>query len=204
MPRDTDENVEDCVGTREPLVVISGFETFVAGVTYNQDKEPNTVIGDKQKGLPPLFFGIGLMSYRKPYQVTIGGNTLPDYLFDGIFRGAGVAFASELGGGMDNYFASIDVQTGLGEVSLLDDLTLNELAPQDWLIGYMQGTATIGYRLPLIRAAPTLTFVPQLSMGGATFFFFSTEPNEDQGNIDSPGVNWDLLWQVRGSLVLPL
>ena len=42
--------------------------------------------------------------------------------------------------------------------------------------GSVQGTASLGYRLPLIRAAPTLIFVPQVKAGGASFFSMPSSP----------------------------
>jgi hypothetical protein len=185
------------------LRVVSGFETLVAGVRYNHHKDPSPVIKAPKGKVPPVFFGIGLMSYTKPYQVTIEGATLEGLLFDGRFRGIGLAGGVDLGGGVYNFYADIDAQIGLGEVSLTGDLTLNELAPEGWLIGYVQGNATVGYRLPLWRFAPTLMFVPSLSGGGASFFFFETNPEEGEEGTTA-AVNWDFLWSVRGSLVLTL
>ena len=60
------------------------------------------------------------MQYRKPYQLNIDGFTLAQYLFDARFRGAGLALGTELGGGLDNFFAEVDAQLGLGEVSLTE------------------------------------------------------------------------------------
>ncbi len=200
---DFEGDPDDCSRTTEPLRLVSGFETLVAGVRYNLYKDPSPVIRTPEGDLSSIFFGVGLMSYTKPYQVTIDGATLPELLFDGRFRGAGLALGANLGGGADNYYANLHMQLGLGEVSLTDDLTLNELAPEGWLMGYLQGTATIGYRLPLWRFAPTLMFVPSFTGGGASFFFFETEPEEGESGTTA-GVNWDFLWSVRGALVLSL
>jgi hypothetical protein len=187
----------------EELKIISGFETFVAGVSYDHSKSGSPVLSAKAQKFPPIFFGVGLMQYRKPYQLNIGSYQVPDYLFDARFRGAGLALGTELGGGLDNYFAEIDAQLGLGEVSLTEDITLNELVPNDQLIGYLQGNVTLGYRLPLIRAAPTLVFVPAVKAGGATFFLVDTQTEQDE-TVTSPGVNWDFLWTVQASLLIPL
>ncbi|MBN1652941.1 MAG: hypothetical protein JXA30_04115 [Deltaproteobacteria bacterium] len=194
-------DLSDCPRTTETLRIVSGFETLVAGVRYNHNKDPSPVIKAPKGSIPPLFFGIGLMSYSKPYQVTIDGETLEELLFDGRFRGAGLAFGTELGGGVYQFYADADVQVGLGEVSLTEDLTLNELAPEGWLIGYVKGDATVGYCLPLWRFSPTLMFIPSFTGGGAFFFFFETEPESD-GKATTPAVNWDFLWTVRGALVL--
>jgi hypothetical protein len=45
--------------------------------------------------------------------------------------------------------------------------------------------------------------VPQLTGGGALFFFFKPiqEKNED---ADAETANWDFLWSVNASLVLTL
>lgn len=195
--------LDACPGTMGNLRIVSGFETFVAGVRYDHAKEGSAVVAARKSKFPPIFFGVGLMQYRKPYQITIGSNTLDDYLFDGRFRGAGLALGTDLGGGIDQFFADVDMQLGLGEVSLLESLKLNDLAPDDWLIGYLQGTATIGYRWPMIRAAPTLILVPALTGGGASFFFFETNPGEGEEGTTAP-VNWDFLWSARVSLLVPL
>ncbi len=194
--------IDTCPRVNE-LRIISGFETLIAGVRYNHHKDPTPVIQAPKGKVPPIFFGIGLMSYTKPYQVTIEGATLEGLLFDGRFRGIGLAGGTDLGGGVYRFYADLDLQIGLGEVSLTENLTLNELAPEGWLIGYLQGSATIGYRLPLWRFAPTLMFVPTVTGGGASFFFFETSPEEGEEGTTA-AVNWDFLWAVRGSLVLTL
>jgi len=205
VPRDAPEDLQDCVGTMDDLKIISSFETFVAGVRYDHSKTGSVVVEQKGAKIPPLFFGIGLMQYRKPYQLNVDGFTLDDYLFDGRFRGAGLALGAELGGGLDRFFAEADMQLGLGEVSLTSNITLNELVPGDKLIGYIQGTAGLGYRWPIIRAAPTLILVPVAKLGGASFFLVDTASDESEtGTTTSPSVNWDLLWSLQVSLLLPL
>lgn len=204
VDRDAPEDAEeDCPGrTMGELKIVSGFETFVAGVRYDHNKTGSSVVTQKGEKFPPLFFGFGLMQYRKPYQLNIDGFTLQEYLFDARFRGAGLALGAEFGGGLDSFFAEVDAQLGLGEVSLTDEITLNELVPDDSLIGYLHGTATLGYRLPLIRAAPTLIFVPTVKAGGATFFLVDTRAEEDEA-AESPTVNWDFLWTAQASLLVP-
>lgn len=197
------DTLDACPGMMGDLRIVSGFETFVAGVRYDHAKESSAVVAKRKSKIPPIFFGVGLMQYRKPYQITIGTSTLDDYLFDGRFRGAGLALGTDFGGGIDQIFADVDVQLGLGEVSLLESLKLNDLAPDDWLMGYVQGTATVGYRWPMIRAAPTLILVPTLTGGGASFFFFETQPKPGEQGTTAP-VNWDFLWAVRLSLLVPL
>ncbi|HMJ09790.1 MAG TPA: hypothetical protein VK524_00220, partial [Polyangiaceae bacterium] len=205
VPRDAPEDLQGCVGTMEDLKIISTFETFVAGVRYDHSKTGGVVVEQKGAKIPPLFFGIGLMQYRKPYQLNVDGFTLDDYLFDGRFRGAGLALGADIGGGLDRFFAEADMQLGIGEVSLTSNITLNELVPGDKLIGYVQGTAGLGYRWPIIRAAPTLILVPVAKLGGASFFLVDTASDEsDMGTTTSPSVNWDLLWSLQVSLLLPL
>lgn len=205
VPRDAPEDAEDCPGSMADLKIISSFETFVAGVRYDHSKTGSVVVERKGAKIPPIFFGIGLMQYRKPYQLNVDGFTLDDYLFDGRFRGAGLVGGVELGGGLDRFFGEADVQLGLGQVSLTDSITLNELIPGDKLIGYVQGTGTLGYRWPMIRAAPTLILVPTVQLGGASFFLVDTASDESEmGTTTSPSVNWDLLWTAQLSLLLPL
>jgi hypothetical protein len=205
IPRDADENLDldGCVPTTEPLIMISGYETLVFGVTYHADKNPSPELHTPKGKVPPLFFGVGLLRYTKPYQLTIGDQTTHDLLFDGRFRGAGVAFGTELGGGVDRFYANVDVQTGLGEVSLLETLTLNELAPEDWLIGYVQGRAAFGYNWAFFKGAPTLILTPWATLGGSWFFFFETQVDEGEA-VTTPPVNWDLLWSVGANFTLPL
>lgn len=223
IPRDATLMVDGCEGELldepgERLKVISGFETFVAGVRYDHSKRSGAVVSnEKIKGkFPPVYAGVGLMSYRKPYQLVFGQDVISDeFLFDGRFRGAGLALGTELGGGLDNYYAKIDAQAGLGEVSLTEELTLRELLGQvcsgattdvcvedEFLVGYVQGTATLGYRWPLIRVAPTLILEPTIKAGGASFFLVDTVVDEGE-EATSPTVNWDFLWSARMSLLIP-
>ncbi|HKP61120.1 MAG TPA: hypothetical protein VJV78_30525 [Polyangiales bacterium] len=197
------DDLSKCVRSGKPLEMISGFETLVVGVRYDKSKDPSATLIKRDEKLPPLTFGIGLVQYRKPYQVTLNNDTLSGLLFDGRFRGAGLAFATEIAGGPDRFHANLDVQFGLGEVRLVEGLTLNSLAPEDWLMGYVQGNLTVGYHWPITRGAPTLMLVPQLTGGGACFFFF--KPNQDEHeNADAETANWDFLWSVNASLVLSL
>jgi hypothetical protein len=133
----------------------------------------------------------------------VGGDPLDEILFDGRFRGAGLAYGLATARGVDRPYVTLDTQLGLGEVSLLDDLTVNELLPEDWLIGYLQGNVTLGYILPLIRARPTPLLTAELTAGGATFFYFELEGSEDERSPTLP-LNWDLFWAAHISLTLPL
>lgn len=197
------DDLELCARNRDTLRMTSGFETLVLGVRYDKNKDPSATLAQRDTKFPPITFGVGLMSYRKPYQVTVNKNTLDDLLFDGRFRGAGLAGGLEIPGGPDRFHVTADVQLGLGEVKLLQGLTLNSLAPEDWLIGYVQGNVTLGYHLPIVRAAPTLMLVPQVTAGGASFFFF--KPVQKKGeDADAATANWDFLWSVNASLVLSL
>jgi hypothetical protein len=202
VDRDAPEDAIECPGTRGELKVISSFETFVAGVRYDASKSGSPVLTQHGSKTPPLFFGVGLMQYRKPYQLTLDGFTLDDYLFDARFRGAGLAFATEFAGGIDRFFGELDAQLGLGEVSLTDSLTLNELVPDDGLIGYLQGTATAGYRWAFIHGPPTVILVPVIKAGGATFFVIDTQGDDDEGV--SPTLNWDFLWSVQATLLIAI
>lgn len=122
VDRDATDDLQNCPRTMNTLRIVSGIETLTLGVRYNHSKQGGPVIGARPK-VPPVFFGVGLMSYTKPYQVTIDGNTLSDYLFDGRFRGAGLALGTNLGGGVRQLFVDADVQFGLGQVSLTNSLT---------------------------------------------------------------------------------
>jgi hypothetical protein len=197
------DDLAQCTRNRDTLRMTSGFETLVFGVRYDKNKDPSAVLAQRDTKFPPITFGIGLMSYRKPYQVTVDTNTLDDLLFDGRFRGAGLVGGIEIPGGADRFHVTADVQFGLGEVKLLQGLTLNSLAPEDWLIGYVHGNVTLGYHLPLVRAAPTLMLVPQVTAGGASFFFFKPVQKEGE-DADAATANWDFLWSVNASLVLSL
>jgi hypothetical protein len=206
VPRTGDFDPDTCTRTTEPLKIISTFETLVAGVRYDHSRSGSVVVEAKGTKVPPLFFGVGLMQYRKPYQVNVDGYELEGFLFNGRFRGAGLALGAELVGGIDRFFGDADVQLGLGEVSLQDDLTLNEIVaelPTNPLIGYVQGTVGVGFRWAMIHAAPTLILVPQARLGGATFFLINTETEEGMDST-SPSVNWDLFWTVQLSLLIPL
>lgn len=146
VDRSASGNATGCPGSMGELKIVSAFETFVAGVHYDHSKTDSPVVGPKTGKIPPIFVGVGLMQYRKPYQVNVNGSALDDYLFDSRFRGIGLALGTEIGGGVDNFFAEIDAQLGAGEVSLSDHLTLNQVIPTGYTIGYIQGTATLGYR----------------------------------------------------------
>jgi hypothetical protein len=144
-----------------------------------------------------------LVQFWKPYQLTVGDFTLVDVLFDGRFRGAGLAFGFDMNERPDKPFVDLDAQVGLGEVRLLEDLTLNDELPADWLLGYAQGSLTAGYLYPLFRTKPTLFASLALSAGGVTFFAVRTEAEEGE-EVTSPPLNWDFLWSARLALTLPL
>jgi hypothetical protein len=143
------------------------------------------------------------MQYRKPYQLTVDGQTLDQYLFDGRFRGIGLAGGVEIGGGIDRLYGDLDLQLGAGEVSLTDSITINELVPPDQVIGYVQGNAILGYRWAFLHGPPTLILQPSIEIGGASFFLVDTKVTEDENGKTLP-VNWDLLWTVQISLLIPL
>ncbi len=194
----------DCPRTQTPLRMISSFETLVAGVLYKPSVPSKSIIATRKSKLPPVYMGVGLLSYRKPYQVTIDGNTLEEYLFDGHFRGAGLAMGTNVGGGARRFFATADLQVGLGEVALTRDFTLNEVTPKDWLLGYVQGNVHAGYRLVLWDGPPTVYFRPSVSVGGASFHFVSTSGTEEGNQNSAPTLNWDLLYSARAALEIAL
>ncbi len=215
VPRSADDTFDTatCERSSEPLKIISTYETFVAGVRYDHAKRGTVVVEQKGSKIPPIFFGVGLMQYRKPYQINVDGfvpnrmDSEPQLLFNGRFRGAGLALGADFVGGLDRFFGDADMQIGLGEVSLTDHLTLNQVVssalPSDPLIGYVQGTGGLGYRWTMIHAAPTLILVPQVRVGGATFFLVNTKTEQDEEST-SPSFNWDLFWTVQLSLLVPL
>ncbi len=193
-------DLENCPREQRALEMVSSFETLVAGINYIS-KTPSHSFAATPKGkLPPMYLGLGLLSYRKPYQVTIDGDTLEEFLFDGHFRGAGLAFGGEFGGGAKRFFAKADVQVGLGEVGLTRDFDLSEVTPEDWLLGYVQGNVHAGYRFVVFEGAPTVYFRPSVSAGGASFHFVNTSGEADS----APTVNWDFLWAARAALEVAL
>jgi hypothetical protein len=196
-------DISNCPRTMGQLQMISSFETFVAGVRYASPAESKSFFATSKSKLPPLYVGLGVMSYNKPYQVNVDGDTLDDFLFDGIFRGLGLAFGTEVGGGPRRFFGKVDMQVGLGEVSLTNDLTLNEVAPSDWLIGYVQGNLNAGYAFVLYDGPPTIYFKPVVSAGGASFHFVKTKTKSGE-MATAPNVNWDFLWSARAAIEFAL
>ena len=203
VPYNQDADVEGCDPTGDKLTITSSIESILAGVKYYPSKDPTGVIHNPGTYAPPIFFGAGYMSYTKPYQVTIGEATLDKYLFTARFRGGGLAVGTSLDYGVNNIFLDVIAQVGLGEIQLTRDMTLNDLAPDDWLIGYVQGNLDFGARIAFWKFAPTLMIVPKATVGGASFFFFKTRHKEGE-ETKSPTVNWDVLWAFRLFLVLTL
>lgn len=187
----------------QALEFVSGFETLVLGVRYFPERGNAGLVGDSAGPIPPMYLGVGFTQYSKPYQVQVGNDPLDEILFNGRFRGAGLAYGLATARKVDLPYVTLDTQLGLGEVSLLEGLTVNELLPEDWLIGYLQGNVTLGYILPLIRARPTPLLTGELSAGGATFFYFQLREREGESAPALP-LNWDLFWAVHVSLTLPL
>jgi len=70
-------------------------------------------------------------------------------------------------------------------------------------IGYAQGNFTVGYLHPIAYTMPTPLIGADISLGGATFFYFKTVREEGEP-MDTPPLNWDLLWQARAYFTLPL
>jgi hypothetical protein len=204
IPRNTSPDVDfaSIERTTAPLRMVSGFETLVLGVRYYHEAEGSGLIGESQGQLPPMYLGVGFTQYSKPYQLRVGESTLNEALFDARFRGAGLAYGLATSRKTDRPYAELDVQVGVGEASLLDDLTVNELLPDDWLIGYVQGDATLGYILPVLETRPGFLLTGEVSLGGASFFYFHLKGDED----DQPSLplNWDFLWSVHLSGTVPL
>ncbi|MEZ4225081.1 MAG: hypothetical protein R3B13_29275 [Polyangiaceae bacterium] len=186
----------------DTLRMSSAFETLVVALQYHHDNDPTGLIQTGGSSLPPIYFGVGLVSYKKPYMVRVGNLVLEDLLFDASLRGAGLAFGLETPQKPEAFFVDFSGQVGLGEVQLTDSFTLNEALPDDWWIGYAQGELTAGYLHPLLYTRPTLLGGISASIGGATFYYFRAFAEEGQQSV--PPANWDILWGARVFLVLPL
>lgn len=195
------DDVCDTFGTE--LTVTSSYETATIGLTYYPSKNPSPVVEYREGKKPPFFFGLGYLSYVKPYQVTIGDSVLEELLFTGRFYGGGLAFGTKLGGGVNRPYLNIWTQFGLGAARLTKDLTLNDLAPKDWLIGYVQGNVNLSYKWAPFKFAPTLLIVPSAEASGATFFFIETKREKGEKFI-MPLVNWDIVYCAQLTLVLTL
>jgi hypothetical protein len=194
---------EGCPTTDQSMSITSNFETALVGVNYYPARDPMAIVHAPKGKVPSFFFGAGYIGYAKPYQVTIGTETLEDYLFTGRFRGGGLAVGMHYDGGVNAVYLDAWVQLGLGETRLTKDMTLNELAPEDWLIGYLGGNVKLGARIAFWKFAPTLMFVPEVTVGGASFFFFQTGRQEGE-KAATPMINWDVLYTIRASLILTL
>lgn len=215
VPFDTppDTPLANIQTTTTELSMVSGFETLVLGVRYDQSEDHSATIDSKSGPFPPFYFGVGFTQYSKPYQVTVGDSVLDSVLFDARFRGAGLALGATLPGGPENLILDASAQLGLGEVRLLDKLTLNQLLPTtpgrgglrppEWLIGYLEGDVSVGYMYPLLRTAPSVLVSIVANGGGATFFYFKTQVEEGE-KVSTPPLNWDFLWGVRGYVTVPL
>ena len=203
VPYNQSADTADCQSTEDKMSISSNYETALIGVNYFPSRDPMAIIHAATGKLPSFFFGAGYIGYVKPYQVTIGSSTLDEYLFTGRFRGGGIAFGTRYNGGVNSIFFDLWVGLGLGETRLTKDMTLNELAPEDWLIGYVGGNIKIGGRIAFWKFAPTLMFVPEASLGGASFFFFKIRKQEGE-KVSTPTINWDILYTIRASLILTL
>lgn len=202
IPRTASANQQntDFPLTEEPLTMVSSQETFVVAARYNPDNGKKIGLPGK---IPPVYLGVGLIQYRKPYQFNVRDAVLDEFVFDTQFRGAGLALGLATPVAPDCFHIDFSGVVGLGEVRLLDDLTLNEVVADDTYIGFAQGNVTVGYLHPLNRSRPTLMFGVNGTVGGATFFFWKTQYGEDE-DIDLPSLNWDVIWSGQAYLVLPL
>lgn len=189
--------------TTSQLTLTSAFETLVIGLRYHHDNDPSGIISSEGGSFPKIYFGVGFTQYSKPYQVRVGNAVLSDLLFDARMRGGGLALGLDTGQRPEEFFLEVSTQVGIGEVRLLEDLTVNEGLPPGWLIGYTQGELTAGYLHPITRTRPTLLGGIAASVGGATFFYFKpfTTSEEDKS---TPAANWDLLWGLKAFIVVPL
>ncbi len=187
--------------TQAPLHMTSSYESFVIAGKYNPQNAG--LIGAPSTNVPPFYVGLGVVQFVKPYQFNVGDAVLDKYIFDARFRGAGIAIGLTTPEDPDKFFVDFSAIGGLGEVRLLSDLTLNQAVADNTYIGFVQGNVTVGYLLPLLRTRPTLLLGMSVSGGGATFFFFKTKYQQNE-QIDTPPVNWDILWAAQTYLVLPL
>ncbi|MEY2932500.1 MAG: hypothetical protein RL033_3249 [Pseudomonadota bacterium] len=208
VPRNTpaDTDFATLIRSDQALEFVSGFETLVLGVRYSPDAPSggsSGVLGASNGRFPPMYLGVGFTQYSKPYQVQVGNDSLDELLFNGRFRGAGLAFGLSMPRRLGHPYIDADTQLGLGQVQLLDDLTLNELLPEDWLIGYLQGSVALGYALPLLKTKPTPIVTVELNGGGATFFYFKVKEG-DSGRPPTLPLNWDFLWAAHVAFTLPL
>ncbi len=207
-----DTDLSTIAPTTSPLTVVSGFETFVVAMRYNQSGEPATV-GHKNAVLPPFYFGVGFTQYSKPYQLTVGDSVLDSVLFDARFRGAGLALGANLPSKPDFLILDASVQFGLGEVRLLDKLTINQvlpntpgrsgLRPPEWVIGYVEGDVSVGYLYTLLRTKPSVLVSAVANAGGARFYCIKTQSEQGQP-VNMPSLNWDFLWGLMGYITVPL
>ena len=195
-----------------PLTMVSGFETLVIAMSYNHSAQPSTTVGPRTSMIPPFYFGVGFTQYSKPYQVTVGDSVLDSILFDARFRGAGIALGTTLPSKPDFLILDASVQFGLGEVRLLDRLTLNELLPNtpgrgglrapEWVIGYLEGDLSVGYLYTLLRTKPSVLVSAVANGGGARFFYVKTQSEQGE-KVNMPSLNWDFLWGVRAYVTVP-
>ncbi len=187
--------------TTAPLTMTSSYESFVVAGKYNPHNAG--LIGAPSEGIPPFYVGLGVVQFVKPYQFNVGDAVLDQYVFDARFRGGGLAIGLTTPERPDRFFVDFSAIGGMGEVRLLNDLTLNQAVADGTYIGFVQGRVTAGYLLPLLRGRPTLLLGMSVSGGGDTFFFFKTRYQQNE-QIETPPVNWDILWSGQAYLLLPL
>ncbi len=77
------------------------------------------------------------------------------------------------------------------------------MAPQDWLIGYLQGTLSVSFKWAPFKFKPTFLIVPSLEANGALFFFFETDRQEGEEFV-TPNVNRDLMYTAKLYLIVTL
>lgn len=190
-----------CAPSTDPFDVVSGYETIVLGVRYNPAAGQGAVLGAGARW--SIHGGAGLLSYVKPIQNTVGAPGLRDLLFDGRFRGGGIAIGGAFDLGTQGIFAHANGQLGMGRVVLARGLDLTDVVPSGWRVGYLQGDGALGWRFIILRGPPTLILQPWLS-AHVFRLGFVTSPAHRGFDADPPALGWDFLWSARAAVVIPL
>jgi hypothetical protein len=205
VPHDTSPNVDPATlpRTTDPLRMVSAYETAVVGVKYDHDKLMSAVEDRPRSGLPSFYAGLGYTHYSRPYVLDVGGATLDDFLWDARFQGLGLALGLATPQRPGKLQVDLITQTGLGQIDLLSNYTLNQALPGDWLVGYVSGDLAVGFVQPIVRGPPSLLAAFSGTAGGAAFFAFKTR-SEAGRDYEIPALNWDLLWSLRADLIVTL
>ena len=136
-----------------------------------------------------------IVAQRKPYQVSVDGRALAEYLFDTRFHGKGVALGVRLGTDRGLTFGA-GLRVGAAAVSLTDDLQLRDVLPPDYALGYTRWEASLGYGHVFWQGPPALQVRLGLDASGSHFEFTHAE---------APALlSSDLFFVTRMALVLLL